>query len=208
MHHTHLKAFALLFCVVGLTASVHAQVGRPDAAKVAALDEWVSTFMSEHQVPGALVALASSGEIVLSRAYGLANVELAVPVSDSTVFEIGSISKQFVAAAVMLLVEEGRLGLDESIHQHLPELPSEWYGATLRHLLTHTSGIPDYEEIGTYDTYQFRLTPEEIIRMAHSRPVDFAPGTGWYYSNTGYFLLSRGAPSTPCSRRASSSRSA
>jgi CubicO group peptidase (beta-lactamase class C family) len=120
----------------------------------------------------------------------LANVELAVPVTDSTVFEIGSISKQFVSAAAMLQVEEGLLDLDDSIHQYLPGLPSEWLGVSMRQLLTHTSGIPDYEEILTYDVYGFRLTPEEVIRAAHSRPMDFAPGGGWYYSNTGYFLAS------------------
>jgi CubicO group peptidase (beta-lactamase class C family) len=83
-----------------------------------------------------------------------------------------------------------KLGLDDPIHQYLPDLPGEWFGVTVRQLLTHTSGIPDYEEIRTYDVYRFRLTPEEVIRIAHSRPMDFAPGTGWYYSNTGYFLLS------------------
>jgi CubicO group peptidase (beta-lactamase class C family) len=120
----------------------------------------------------------------------MANVELSVPVTDSTVFEIGSISKQFVSAAVMLLVQKNKLGLDDPIHQYLPDLPSEWLGVTVRQLLTHTSGIPDYEEIRTYDVYHFRLTTEEVIQIAHSRPMDFAPGTGWYYSNTGYFLLS------------------
>jgi CubicO group peptidase (beta-lactamase class C family) len=120
----------------------------------------------------------------------MADVELRAPVSDSSVFEIGSISKQFVAAAVLLLVEEARLGLDDPIHDYLADLPSEWLGVTVRQLLTHTSGIPDYEEIQTYEAYRFRFTPEEIIRVAHSRPMDFEPGTGWYYSNTGYFLLS------------------
>lgn len=90
----------------------------------------------------------------------------------------------------MLLVEEGRVGLDDPIHEYLSDLPSEWLEVTVRQLLTHTSGIPDYEEIQTYEAYRFRFTPEEIIRVAHSRPMDFEPGTGWYYSNTGYFLLS------------------
>ena len=90
----------------------------------------------------------------------------------------------------MLLVEEGKLGLDDAIHRYLPDLPGEWLGVTVRQLLTHTSGIPDYEEIRSYDVYRFRLTPEEVIRIAHGRPMDFAPGTGSYYSNTGYFLAS------------------
>ena len=120
----------------------------------------------------------------------MANVELAVPVSDQSVFEIGSISKQFVSAVAMLLVEEGKLDLDDPIHDYLSYLPSEWLGVTVRQVLNHTSGIPDYEEIRTYDVYRFRLTPEDVIQIAHSRPMDFAPGTGRYYSNTGYFLAS------------------
>ena len=146
--------------------------------------------MESLRIPGVLVGVASRGELLYSKSYGFANVELGVPVTDSTVFEIGSISKEFVSAAVLLLEEEGRLGLDDGIHEYLPFLPSEWFGVTVRQLLTHTSGIPDYEEIQTYEAYRFRFTPEEIIRVAHSRPMDFAPGTGYYYSNTGYFLLS------------------
>ena len=82
------------------------------------------------------------------------------------------------------------MGLDDGIHEYLPDLPSEWLGVTVRQLLTHTSGIPDYEEIQTYEAYRLRFTPDQIIRVAHSRPMDFEPGMGWYYSNTGYFLLS------------------
>lgn len=162
----------------------------PTADALAELDARIEAEMSGNNIPGVLIGVASRGRLVHVKAYGLANVELRVPVSDSTVFEIGSISKQFVAAAVMLLAQDGRLGLDDPIHDYLADLPSEWLGVTVRQLLTHTSGIPDYEEIQTYEAYRFRFTPEEIIRVAHSRPMDFPPGTGWYYSNTGYFLLS------------------
>ena len=167
-----------------------AQLVVPDEAALALLDSEIGDYLEESNIPGALVAVASRGEIIHLQTYGMANVELAVPVSENSVFEIGSISKQFVAAAVMLLVEEGKLGLDDAIHRYLPDLPGEWLGVTVRQLLTHTSGIPDYEEIGSYDVYRFRLTPEEVIRIAHGRPMDFAPGTGSYYSNTGYFLAS------------------
>jgi len=167
-----------------------AQIVQPSDEALAELDETIQSYLKENNIPGGLIAVATRGEIIHLREYGMANVELAVPVSDKTVFEIGSISKQFVSAAAMLLVEEGKLDLDDPIHRHLPDLPSEWLGVTMRQLLSHTSGIPDYEEIRSYDVYRFRLTPEEVIRIAHSRPVDFAPGTGWYYSNTGYFLAS------------------
>lgn len=172
------------------TTPLTAQLAAPAPEALAELDRRVQAYMAEQNIPGGLVAVASRGRLVHLRTYGLADVELRAPVTDSTVFEIGSISKQFVAAAALLLVEEGRLALDDPIHRYLPDLPSEWLGATMRHLLTHTSGIPDYEEIRSYDVYRFRLTPEEVIRIAHSRPMDFAPGTGWYYSNTGYFLAS------------------
>ena len=171
-------------------APVCAQVLEPTAEALAELDGYIEAHLERNVIPGALVAVASRGEIIHLKSYGMANVELSVPVSDRSVFEIGSISKQFVAAAALLLVEEGKLDLDDGIHEYLPYLPGEWLGITMRQLLNHTSGIPDYEEIRSYDVYRFRLTPEEVIRIAQSRPVDFAPGTGWYYSNTGYFLAS------------------
>jgi D-alanyl-D-alanine carboxypeptidase len=167
-----------------------AQVVQPTGDQLAIMDERIREAMNESNIPGVLIGVASRGRLLHTHSYGMADVELRVPVSDSTVFEIGSISKQFVAAATMLLVEEGRVGLDDPIPQYLSDLPSEWLEVTIRQLLTHTSGIPDYEEIQTYEAYRFRFTPEEIIRVAHSRPMDFEPGTGWYYSNTGYFLLS------------------
>lgn len=170
--------------------ALQAQLIQPSGAQLAELDRRILDDMEEFAIPGVLVGVASRGRLVHWKAYGLANVELSVPVSDSTVFEIGSISKEFVSAVVMQLVEEGRMGLDDGIHEYLSFLPSEWLGVTVRQLLTHTSGIPDYEEIQTYEAYRFRFTPEEIIRVAHTRPMDFAPGTGYYYSNTGYFLLS------------------
>lgn len=176
--------------VLSFTASLSAQYVQPAAEGLAKLDETIESHMKKYNIPGVLVAVASQGKLRHLKTYGWANVELRVPVSDSTVFEIGSISKQFVAAAVMQLVQENKLKLDDLIHKYLPYLPSEWLGVTIRQLLTHTSGIPDYEEIRSYDVYRFRMTPEEVIKIAHSRPMDFAPGTGWYYSNTGYFLLS------------------
>lgn len=186
-----IAALAFLIGVVtSATSPLSAQVIEPTTEALAEMDQRIQAQMAENNIPGVLIGVASRGRLLHVQSYGMANVELSVLVSDSTVFEIGSISKQFVSAAVMLLVEEGRLGLDDAIHEHLSDLPSEWLGVTVRQLLTHTSGIPDYEEIQTYEAYRLRFTPEQIIREAHSRPMDFEPGTGWYYSNTGYFLLS------------------
>ncbi|MCK5739081.1 beta-lactamase family protein, partial [bacterium] len=186
---TILLILIVLF-LVGNAAEVAAQIIQPPPEDLTRLDQWYQAYLAENNIPGGLVAVASKGRILHLEPYGRANVELAVPVTDSTVFEIGSISKQFVSAAVMLLVQEKKIALDDPIHQYLPNLPNEWLGVTVYHLLTHTSGIPDYEEIRSYDVYRFRLTPEDVIHIAQSRPIDFAPGTGWYYSNTGYYLLS------------------
>jgi D-alanyl-D-alanine carboxypeptidase len=180
-------SLAMLAC---LPNSASTQVIEPTREALSELDETIEAHLVRTNTPGALAAVVSRGNIVHLRTYGMANVELSVPVSDNSLFEIGSISKQFVTAAVMLMHEEGKIGLDDAIHEHLPYLPSEWMGVTVRQLMNHTSGIPDYEEIRTYDVYRYRLTPEEVIRIAHSRPMDFEPGTGRYYSNTGYFLLS------------------
>ena len=183
----------LMFGAISASSAIPrlaAQVARPTADALSVMDQRILAAMAEDNIPGVLIGVASRGRLVHTQSYGMANVELRVPVSDSTVFEIGSISKQFVTAAIMLLVQDGRVGLDDGIHEYLSDLPSEWLGVTIRQLLTHTSGIPDYEEIQTYEAYRFRFTPEEIIRVAHSRPMDFEPGMGWYYSNTGYFLLS------------------
>jgi CubicO group peptidase (beta-lactamase class C family) len=184
------KLKMILLVLLSFTLNSFSQLVQPSEKALENLDQWINTYMKENNIPGALVAVASRGQLLHLKTYGMANVELSVPVRDSTVFEIGSISKQFVTGAVMLLNQENKLGLDDPIHQYLPSLPGDWLGVTIRHLMTHTSGIPDYEEIGTYDVYRFRLTPEEVVKIAHSRPMDFAPGKGYYYSNTGYFILS------------------
>lgn len=179
-------------CVLSLVVipEALAQIVEPSNDALEALDQTTSQHLEDNAIPGAVVAVFAAGEVVYVKAYGLANVELSVPPNKETVFEIGSISKQFVSAAAMLLIEEGILDLDKSIHNYLPEIPGEWFGVTMRQLLTHTSGIPDYEEIAGYDIYRFRLTAPEVMKIAQSRPMDFSPGTGWHYSNTGYYLAS------------------
>ncbi len=180
--------FSLCFGL--LTSPIFAQVVLPTERELEALHGRIAAHMEEENIPGALVALVSRGEIIHAATYGLANVELSVDVSLDSVFEIGSISKQFVTAVVMQLVQEEMIGLDDPIQNFIADIPSEWLGVTVRQLMNHTSGIPDYELIASYDVYGERITPEQVIQIAHSRPMDFAPGTGWFYSNTGYYLLS------------------
>jgi len=169
---------------------VNAQLISPSDKALAEMDDKIRGYMSDNNIPGGLIAVAQKGEIVELHTYGDANVELSVPVNANSRFEIGSISKQFVAVAALQLVEEGKLSLDDKIHKYIPSLPGDWAGVTVHQLLTHTSGIPDYEEIYTYDVYRLRFTPEEVVKIAQARPVDFEPGQGYYYSNTGYFIMS------------------
>ena len=185
-----MKAIYLSLLSVLIAFSANAQLISPNNGALNVMDDNIRGYMNDNNIPGGLIAVASKGEIVELRTYGEANVELSVPVKANTRFEIGSISKQFVAVAALQLVEEGKLSLDDKIHKHVPSLPGDWAGVTVHQLLTHTSGIPDYEEIYTYDVYRLRLTPQEVIKIAQARPVDFPPGQGYYYSNTGYFILS------------------
>jgi CubicO group peptidase (beta-lactamase class C family) len=135
--------------------------------------------------PGCVVGVSQHGKVVVSRAYGLADVERRVPLSQRSIFDIGSTQKQFVAAAVLLLVEDGRLSLSDDIRKYLPELPDYGHKVTVDHLLTHTSGIRDWTgmlpmaEEGT-DVLQL------ILRQ---RGLNFTPGEEWSYSNSGYVLL-------------------
>lgn len=145
--------------------------------------------MTERKISAVAWGIFKDGKVVKSRAYGLASVELKAPATTETVFEIGSVSKQFTATGILLLMEEGKVGLEDRIDKYVADLPEAWRPVTLRQLLTHTSGIPDIEEIFGYDSYRNIYTTKAIIEVANSKPMDFAPGEDFHYSNTGYYLL-------------------
>ncbi len=140
-----------------------------------------------HQIPGLALAICRDGKLVKARGYGLANVELDVPARPETVFQSGSVGKQFTAMAVMMLVEEGKLGLDDTLSKLFPRAPARWKPITVRQLLTHTSGIPDWENKNL--DYRRDYTEDELVKVAMTLPLDFPPGTQWSYSNTAYVLL-------------------
>jgi len=142
--------------------------------------------------PGCAVAVSQNGKLVVNRAYGLADLERDVPISPATTFDIASIRKQFVAAAVLLLVEDGRLSLSDDVRKHVPELPDYGHKITLDHLLTHTSGLRDWVPLrnwanGSYDA---------MTMILRQRGLNFAPGEEWSYSNSGYVLLTEIAART------------
>lgn len=159
-------------------------------------DAAVRQAMKEQHIPGIGLAVVRNGGIVKAKGYGLANVELNTRVSPDTVFNAGSISKQFTATAILLLAEEGKLGLDDSIAKYFPEAPPALKAVTIRHLLTHTSGIPDVSD-GTDETHGVKgvvdfhreYTEDELARAYLAQPLDSQPGTKWKYCNACYDLL-------------------
>ena len=173
---------ALLFeLVVTLTAGAQ----RP--AALDSIDRYIGAELDRYHIPGASVAVLRGDSVVLARGYGYANVELRVPASDSTVYQSGSVGKQFTAAAVVMLAEQGCLSFDDPITRYLPEGPAGWGRITIRHLLTHTSGIGDYTD-STLDVRR-DYTENDLVRLAARQALEFAPGDRWSYSNTGYVLL-------------------
>ncbi len=140
---------------------------------------------------GATVLVMKEGKVLFAQGYGLANRELKVPNRPEYVFRIGSVTKQFTAAAVMTLVEGGKVQLDAPIGTYLPDLPEAWRPVTVRQLLQHTSGIPSYTDLPEYGARMREDLPGLALLKAHvwSKPMDFAPGTQWRYNNTGYYLL-------------------
>jgi len=151
------------------------------------VDDFVRATMEKKNIPGIAIAIVRDGEPARVRGYGLANIELEVPVTPDTIFQSGSVGKQFTAAGILLLAEEGRLKLDDPLALHFPSAPATWHRITIRHLLTHTSGLKEvgddeYEELRDY-------TEEEHLEITWKLPLEFAPGSQWSYCNTGYIIL-------------------
>ena len=159
--------------------------GRANADRV---DDYLDAQMREHRIPGLSLAIVQSNQVVKRAVYGLANVELNAPVKPDTVFEIGSLTKQFTAAAILLLEQDGRLSVEDKISRYLENTPEAWQHITLRHLLTHTSGLKSYTGLDGFELRR-HLTGEEFIRAIGAYPLEFEPGTAWKYCNTGYNLL-------------------
>jgi CubicO group peptidase (beta-lactamase class C family) len=151
------------------------------------VDAFVQAEMGRQKIPGLALAVMRGGKIIKARGYGLCNVELDVPVTPESIFQSGSVGKQFTATALMMLVEEGRLSLDDKITNFFREAPDAWNKITVRHLLTHTSGLKDYTD-KNWD-YRREYTEDDILKILQTLPLEFAPGEKWSYSNSGYALL-------------------
>ena len=152
------------------------------------VDPVVEAYMKERHIPGLSLVVVKEGKVILAKGYGFANVEHKVPAKPETVYQSGSMGKQFTATAVMMLVEERKLGLDDRISKYLKGTPETWRDITIRHLLTHTSGIKTYSPRDI--DFRRDYSEDELVKKAASLPFDFVPpGEKWKYSNTGYVLL-------------------
>src|SRR5262245_6398152 len=161
-------------------------------ARADSVDNYIKAEIERRHIPGAAVAVAREGKLQKDRGYGVANVEHDVPVTPDTVFELASVTKQFTATAIMVLVEEGKLQLDDPITSHLPPASETWKSITVRHLLTHTAGFPGLE--GGFQALRaggprLNYSTAEMFDAATKDPLSFAAGERWQYSDVGYFLL-------------------
>jgi len=175
------SSFILLVLFSGCSAIAQTSASTPDP-----LDAYVHAELQSQHIPGLALLVARDGKVVRAQGYGLANVELQVPVKPETVFQSGSVGKQFTATVVMMLVEEGKIRLDDPITKYLKSTPSSWNEVTIRELLSHTAGFTDYPE-----NFDFRkdYTETQLLKMVEGIPLAFPPGTKWSYSNLGYLTL-------------------
>src|SRR5215510_3211535 len=156
------------------------------AVRADKVDDYVKAEMQKQRIPGLSLAVVKEGKVIKAEGYGLANVEHNVPARPETVYKIGSVSKQFIATGIMLLVQEGKIGLDDKVGKYLDGTPESWNGITIRHLLTHTSGI--VREGPGFDPFKDQKD-FDVIKTAYSLPLLFMPGEKYEYCNVGYFSL-------------------
>jgi len=188
--------FSLPLLAVSVAPSAVAQSGAATAASSpaavaapdwTAVEEFVRTEMVRQRVPGLSMAVVRNGQVVRAQGFGMANLEHDVPATSVTVYQSGSVGKQFTATLVMQLVGEGKLSLDDRLSKFFPSGPAAWRDITIRQMLSHTSGISEK----FYSTVDLRLEYADttIVRLIGAQPLDFTPGSRWSYSNPGYVLL-------------------
>lgn len=150
------------------------------------VDSLITAEMKRQNIPGLSLGVMKEGEIIKAQGYGFANIRTGAPVTASTVLKIASVSKQFIAAGIMLLAQDGRLSVDDSISKYLPDVPAAWRPITIRHCLTHTAGL--VREGPAFDASRLQ-SDITVIRSAYPVPLRSQPGAKYEYSNVGYFIL-------------------
>jgi CubicO group peptidase (beta-lactamase class C family) len=182
MRNRHILFFAVaLLLAITVLTQAHQALGQADP-----VDDFIKVEMKRQNIPGLSLAILKDGKIIKAEGYGLVNIKRQIPAKPDTVYKIASVSKQFIATGIMILVQDGRLGLDDPISKYLEGTPATWKGITIRHLLTHTSGI--VRDAPGFDPFKIQ-SDADVIKSAYSQPLRFAPGEKWEYCNTGYFAL-------------------
>jgi len=192
------RIFLLASVAVAYATASFAQNSAPaaplDPHRLESIDSFIATEMARQKIPGLAVGVYRRGQILLAKGYGQANVELGVPVKPETIFQSGSVGKQFVSAAIMMLFEEGKLSLDDSITKYFSDAPAAWKPILIKNLLSHTSGLAEYESeerTGPKGPFYLRLdfTEDELVTKIEALPIEAGPGEKWDYRNTNYVLL-------------------
>jgi CubicO group peptidase (beta-lactamase class C family) len=150
------------------------------------VDDYVRAQMAAFHLPGMSIAVVRDGTVIRTGGYGLANVESGTPATPDTVYKIASVSKQFIATAIMLLVQDGRLRLEDSVGRYLDGSPASWQPITIRELLTHTAGL--VRESPGFDPMKAQ-SDLDIVKAVYHVPLRSTPGSKWEYSNAGYYVL-------------------
>lgn len=185
-----LKVSILVFLLLIGSFPAAARTSKPSDAEIAkAIDEFLTkTFKADE--PGASVIVVKEGKVIFRKGYGKANMELGVPIEPNMVFRLGSITKQFTAASIMMLAERGKLSITDDITKYLPDYPTQGHKITIEHLLTHTSGIKSYTSMPEWlALWRKDLKLNELVDLFKNQPMEFAPGEKWNYNNSGYVLL-------------------
>ena len=184
---------ALRLTVVVIVATVASAVAQDPSTALRASLTRADQIMQGYATAGTFMGtalIARDGAIVFDKAYGMANVELDVPNTPDTKFRLGSITKQFTAASILLLEERGKLKIDDKVKTYLPDAPMAWDRITIFNLLTHTSGIPNFTALPDYNTIKLTTrSAAEAVATVRERPLDFGPGEKMSYSNSGYLVL-------------------
>jgi CubicO group peptidase (beta-lactamase class C family) len=178
--------FTPLLLLVFFTATAQQQ---PQPDPVPRMEQIVQSFAGNHAFMGS-VLVARDGKTLLDKGYGFANLEWQIANTPATKFRLGSITKQFTAASILLLEERGKLKTDDPVKKYMPDAPAAWDKITIFHLLTHTSGIPSFTGFPDYHKREWEtMTPQQLVDWFRDKPLEFEPGTKWNYSNSGYVLL-------------------
>jgi CubicO group peptidase (beta-lactamase class C family) len=196
------KEFSIVVCVLGLmlllgcaseTPIPIPPTPTPNPSNLNSLAQKLDRYLTRrarNQEFSGVVLVAQYGKILLKKAYGFAESDQEIPNTTETRFQLASVAKTITATAIMMLVERGQIQLQSPISTYLADTPEEWKNITVQHLLSHTSGIPDYFSFDEFE-HEMNLTPSGVIQVAKTYPLDFPPGSEFSYTNTGYVLLGK-----------------